>query len=196
MIQDFIPPPAAGTPPGAALFLDRDGTIIHDRHYLWEPDGVELLPGASTALSNARRLGYRLFILTNQSGIARGLYGMADVIRCNERMEELLGLPRPVFDSVCVAPEGPQDPVEYRKPSPRFIKETVARYRLDPALCWMVGDRESDVRAGLEAGIKSAAVCTGKLDAAGWSRLLPPGVPVHAGLAELVATLPAANRHA
>ena len=196
MIQDFIPPPAADAPPGAALFLDRDGTIIHDRDYLWDPAGVELLPGAARALSTARRLGYRLFILTNQSGIARGLYGMADVIRCNERMEEMLGLPRPIFDSVCVAPEGPQDPVQYRKPSPRFIQETLARYRLDPARCWMVGDRESDVRAGLEAGIKSAAVCTGKLDAAGWSRVLPAGVPVHAGLAEFVATLPAAQRHA
>ena len=83
MIQDFIPPPAAGTPPGAALFLDRDGTIIHDRHYLWEPDGVELLPGASTALSNARRLGYRLFILTNQSGINRGIFTWDQYHACN-----------------------------------------------------------------------------------------------------------------
>ena len=129
MIHDFIPPPAPDEPLGAALFLDRDGTIIHDRDYLWDPAGVELLPGVSAALATARGLGYKLFILTNQSGIARGLYRMRDVIRCNDRMEELLGLPRPVFDSVCVAPEGPQDPVLYRKPSPRFITETIARYR-------------------------------------------------------------------
>ncbi|MFM8336499.1 MAG: D-glycero-alpha-D-manno-heptose-1,7-bisphosphate 7-phosphatase [Opitutaceae bacterium] len=196
MIQDFIPPPAAAGPKGAALFLDRDGTIIHDRDYLWDPAGVELLPGVGAALAAARRLGYRLFILTNQSGIARGLYGMADVIRCNERMEELLGLPRPIFDSVCIAPEGPQDPVQYRKPSPRFITETIARYRLDPARCWMIGDRESDVKAGLAAGVRAAAVCTGKLDAAGWSRHAPADVTVYPGLAELAATLPPADGHA
>jgi D-glycero-D-manno-heptose 1,7-bisphosphate phosphatase len=196
VIQDFIPPPAAGGPPGAALFLDRDGTIIHDRDYLWDPAGVELLPGVTAALADARRLGYRLFILTNQSGIARGLYGMADVIRCNERMEELLGLPRPIFDSVCIAPEGPKDPVQYRKPSPRFITETISRYRLDPTRCWMVGDRESDVKAGLAAGVRAAAVCTGKLDAAGWSLTASPDVPVHPGLPEFVATLPPANTHA
>lgn len=196
MIHDFIPPPAPDGPLGAALFLDRDGTIIHDRDYLWDPAGVELLPGVSAALATARGLGYRLFILTNQSGIARGLYGIRDVIRCNDRMEELLGLPRPVFDSVCVAPEGPQDPVLYRKPSPRFITETIARYRLDPGRCWMIGDREGDVQAGLAAGIRAAAVCTGKLDAAGWGRVTSPRVPVHPGLAEFVATLSPAHIHA
>jgi len=118
------------------------------------------------------------------------------VIRCNERMEELLGLPRPIFDSVCIAPEGPKDPVQYRKPSPRFITETISRYRLDPTRCWMVGDRESDVKAGLAAGVRAAAVCTGKLDAAGWSLTASPDVPVHPGLAEFVATLPPANTHA
>lgn len=196
MIQEFIPPPNPATPPGAALFLDRDGTLIHDRDYLFDPAGVELIPGVAAALATARRLGYRLFIHTNQSGIARGLYAMDAVIRCNDRMDELLGLPRPIFDAICISPEGPADPVMYRKPSPRFVQETVARYRLDPKRCWMIGDRESDIRAGLNAGIRAAAVCTGKLDAAGWAKVLPAEVPVYPGLAELVAALPAAADHA
>jgi D-glycero-D-manno-heptose 1,7-bisphosphate phosphatase len=172
-----------------ALFLDRDGTLILDKHYLSDPAGVELIPGVAAALRRARDLGYRLYLFTNQSGIARGLYTLDDVHRCNVRMDELLGLPRPVFDDVCIAVEGPEIPNGYRKPSPRFILETVARDGLDPRRCWMVGDRESDIDAGLAAGIRAAGVCTGKYDAAGWAALGRPGVPVFPTFTEFVAAL-------
>ena len=172
-----------------ALFLDRDGTLIHDKHYLADPAGVELLPGVVAALVRARALGYRLFILTNQSGIGRGMYSLDDVHRCNDRMDELLGLPRPIFAGICIAPEGPDQPSLYRKPSPAYILESIARHDLDPAHCWMVGDRESDIRSGLGANIHAVAVCTGKHDAAGWAALAIPGVPVFANLLEFVATL-------
>jgi D-glycero-D-manno-heptose 1,7-bisphosphate phosphatase len=189
-------PPPTGPLAGGALFLDRDGTLNFDRHYVFDPAGIELIPGVAGALSAARALGLRLFLHTNQSGIARGLFQLADVDRCNARLEELLGLPRPVFDAVCVAPEGPEDPQVYRKPSPRFIQECVTRHRLAPERCWMVGDRESDLEAGRLAGIGTAAVCTGKHDAAAWRQLLPAGTPVWPSLTELVAALAAgAGRH-
>ena len=172
-----------------ALFLDRDGTLIHDKHYLADPAGVELIPGVADALRRARELGYRLFILTNQSGIARGLHTLEDVHRCNARMEELLGLPRPIFDDICIAPEGPEGPVVYRKPSPRFIQENIQRHALDPQQCWMVGDREADIETGRNAGIRSAAVCTGKHDAAAWAALALSNVPVFRSLVEFVASL-------
>ena len=127
-----------------ALFLDRDGTIIPDKHYLADPDGVELLPGVAAALARARELGYALFLFTNQSGVARGYFRLDDVHRCNVRMEELIGLPAPLFSDICIATEGPNDPPLYRKPSPRFILESIARHGLDPQHCWMVGDREGD----------------------------------------------------
>ena len=168
-----------------ALFLDRDGTLIHDKHYLADPSGVELIPGVADALRRAQALGYRFFIHTNQSGIGRGLHTLDDVHRCNARMEELLGLSRPIFDAICIAPEGPDGPVVYRKPSPRFIRESLERYQLDPAQCWMVGDREADVETGRAAGIRSAAVCTGKLDAAAWQRTFPD-VPVFPSFVEFV----------
>ncbi|MEO6245134.1 MAG: HAD-IIIA family hydrolase [Opitutaceae bacterium] len=174
---------------GRALFLDRDGTLIRDKHYLSDPAGVELIPGVAAALQHARALGYRLFIHTNQSGIGRGLYTLDDVHRCNDRMHDLLGLPLPVFDEICIAPEGPDDPPGYRKPYPRFELECIARYQLAPQDCWMVGDRLSDIEAGLGAGIRAAAVCTGKHDAAGWAELAPPGVPVFATFADFVKTL-------
>src|SRR5215211_5393730 len=123
-----------------ALFLDRDGTLIVDKHYLADPAGVELIPGVPDALRRARSLGYRLFLFTNQSGIARGLHTLDDVLRCNARMEELLGLPRPLFTDICIAPEAPDGPQKYRKPSPRFILESIARHALHPRECWMVGD--------------------------------------------------------
>lgn len=172
-----------------ALFLDRDGTLIYDRHYLADPAGVELIPGVAVALRRARELGYRLFIHTNQSGIARGLHTLDDVRRCNTRMEELLALPSPIFDDICIAPEGPEGPVVYRKPSPRFAQECIQRYGLDPKQCWMVGDREADIETGHNAGIRSAAVCTGKHDAAAWAALAMPGVPVFPSFVEFVAAL-------
>jgi D-glycero-D-manno-heptose 1,7-bisphosphate phosphatase len=172
-----------------ALFLDRDGTIILDKHYLSDPAGVELVPGVAAALARARALGYRLFIHTNQSGIGRGLYTLDDVHRCNERMDELLGLPRPIFDGFCIVPETPDQPSRYRKPSTRYVLETIDRLHLDPAQCWMVGDRVSDIETGLNAKIRAAAVCTGKLDAAGWAALALPGVPVFPSFVEFAATL-------
>ncbi len=172
-----------------ALFLDRDGTIIFDKHYLSDPAGVELIPGVAAALACAQALGFRLFLFTNQSGIARGLYTVEDVHRCNRRMDELLGLPAPIFADICIATEGPDEPAVYRKPSPRFILESLARHALDPRQCWMVGDREGDIDAGHNAGIRAAAVCTGKHDAAGWAALDRPGLPVFPSLVEFVAGL-------
>ena len=172
-----------------ALFLDRDGTLILDKHYLADPAGVELIPGVAAALDQARAAGYALFLFTNQSGIARGLYTLDDVHRCNARMEELLGLRGPLWTDICIATEGPDEPMGYRKPSPRFILESISRHRLTPSACWMVGDREGDIQAGLGAGIRSAAVCTGKHDAAAWSALRLPSVPVFPSLTEFVATL-------
>lgn len=141
---------------GKAVFLDRDGTIIRDGDYLSEAAEVVLLPRAREALALLRGAGYQLFLFTNQSGVGRGYFILEAVHRCNARMEELLGLPSPVFDGICIAPEAPDQPIVYRKPSPRYINETAARLHLDKSTCWMVGDKRSDVEAGLAAGIHAA----------------------------------------
>lgn len=172
-----------------ALFLDRDGTLIVDKDYLADPAGVELIPGVREALVRSRELGYQLFILSNQSGIGRGYFTMDDAQRCHDRMLELLGLGNDLFAETCMAPEAPDQPSLYRKPSPRFIVEALARHHLDARQCLMVGDRESDIRTGLNAGIGAAAVCTGKLDATAWAKVLPPGVPVYPDFAAVVQSL-------
>lgn len=172
-----------------ALFLDRDGTLIVDKVYLADPQGVELIPGAADGLRRARALGYGVFLFTNQSGIGRGFHTLEDTWRVNERMEELLGLPHPVFDGVCVAPEGPDQPSMYRKPSPRFILETLAARALEPAQCWMVGDSAADVRAGLAAGIRSAALRTGKVPPDALEEVRDGRVPVFDDFGAFAATL-------
>ncbi|PWU06425.1 MAG: hypothetical protein C5B43_01790 [Verrucomicrobia bacterium] len=150
-----------------ALFLDRDGTLIVDKDYLKDPKDVELFPGIAEFLMEALAKGYMLFLFTNQSGVSRGYYKLEDAHACNARMMELLGLPEPGFVEVGIAIEGPDaDPGEevkiYRKPSPRFILEMVEKYDLDKDGCWMIGDKLSDLEAGIRAGIKSAWVASGK----------------------------------
>jgi D-glycero-D-manno-heptose 1,7-bisphosphate phosphatase len=172
-----------------ALFLDRDGTLIVDRHYLSDPAGVTLLPGVREGLRQARAAGYALFLFSNQSGIGRGYFTLADAERVNARMESLLDLPQPIFDGVCLAPEAPDQPIVYRKPSPRFILETIAQRGLDPARCFMVGDSLVDAEAGRAAGIACVGVCTGKLDASGWAAANVPGVTIYPRLADFAATL-------
>lgn len=151
-----------------ALFLDRDGTLIVDKHYLSDPAGVELIAGVPEALRQARELGYAFFLFTNQSGIGRGLYTLDDTLRCNARMEALIGLAPPLFADVCIAPEAPDQPQQYRKPSPRFLLESIKRHALDRAQCWMVGDNLADLQVARAAGVRFAAVCTGKFDEVGW----------------------------
>lgn len=147
-----------------ALFLDRDGTLIYDRNYLSTPDQVELIPGVRAGLSTALQLEYRLFLFTNQSGVGRNYFTINDVHRIHERMEALIDLRIPLFDDVCIAVETPDDPQVYRKPSPKFILEMIAKHKLDPARCYMVGDTQSDILSALNAGITPVAVMTGKGD--------------------------------
>lgn len=144
------------------LFLDRDGTLIEDAHYLKDADAVRVLPGVVQALRRAREAGFLLFLHSNQSGIGRGFLTQADYQACHERMLERLGLGNDLFLESCMAPELPTDPPLYRKPSPRFIQEQVRNHDLDPAQCWMVGDQQSDAQAGLNAGIRAALVRSGK----------------------------------
>ncbi|MDR1433265.1 MAG: HAD-IIIA family hydrolase [Puniceicoccales bacterium] len=141
-----------------AIFLDRDGTIIVDKNYPSDPEGVELLSGAREAITLLKNFGCLLFLFSNQSGIGRGLLTFDDANACNRRMVTLLGCGDGVFDEICMATEAPSaDPI-YRKPSPRFILEMIEKYGLSKKNCHMVGDKESDVFAGINAGINSALI--------------------------------------
>ena len=182
-------PPAGPERASRALFLDRDGTLIVDKVYLADPAGVELIPGAAGALRQARALGYKLFLFTNQSGIGRGYHTLEDTHRVNARLEELLGPPRPAFDGICIAPEAPDQPAIYRKPSPKYILEMVAQHSLDPVQCYMVGDSTADIQTARNAGIHAVVVRTGKVDPDTLPEVARHHVPVFASFAAFVDTL-------
>jgi D-glycero-D-manno-heptose 1,7-bisphosphate phosphatase len=165
--------------PLQAIFFDRDGTLIEDAHYLRDPGGVVLLPGVREALARARSAGVSLFLFTNQSGVARGLLTLDDVEAVNRRMIELLGCGDDLFAGMCIAPEHPDETPRFRKPSPRFIQETLACHRIDPAAAWMVGDSPVDWEAGLNAGISVAAIAADAAAAKSPELREALGVPVY-----------------
>lgn len=141
-----------------AWFLDRDGTLIEHVPYLHDPAGVVLRPTVREALATARARGDRLFLHTNQSGVGRGWFTLAQVEACNLRMLELIGLGEDLFDGICIAPEAPEQPSDYRKPSPRFVQESLMAHGLEAAEATMIGDSPVDWQTGLAAGIRAIAV--------------------------------------
>jgi D-glycero-D-manno-heptose 1,7-bisphosphate phosphatase len=104
-----------------AVFLDRDGTIIHHVPYLSNPNDVKLIDGAREALIQLLNSDYKLFVLTNQSGIGRGYYTEEQAHACNQRMLDLLNLPEPGILEIKIAPEAPHQPSKYRKPPPHLF---------------------------------------------------------------------------
>ncbi|MCX8157813.1 MAG: HAD family hydrolase [Verrucomicrobiae bacterium] len=146
----------------AAVFLDRDGTVIAERHYLKDPAQVELLPGAAAALKRLQDAGYLLFFVTNQSGIGRGYFSMDDALRVQARVEELLAGQGVRIIKTYVAPEAPDQPSRGRKPSPAFLWDARDEFQLDLGRSYMIGDKLIDLECGWNAGVRrSILVCTG-----------------------------------
>jgi len=149
-----------------AVFLDRDGTLIEHVPYLSDPEKVRLLPFTREAIQALLDKQYHLFLFTNQSGVGRGFFDLQAVEACNRKMMELLGWPGSIFTQICIAPEHPDQPSIYRKPSPRFILDMIHQYQLVPHACYMVGDSDCDVEAGKAAGIPAIRVGPISLDTA------------------------------
>jgi D-glycero-D-manno-heptose 1,7-bisphosphate phosphatase len=137
-----------------AVFLDRDGTLNVEREYLSDPAKLELFPGAGPALRRLQDAGFRLFIITNQSGIGRGFYSVRDMERVNERLRAELARDGVRFDRIYFAPEAPDQPSRGRKPSPQFLCDARDEFALDLAQSFMVGDKLIDLECGWNAGVK------------------------------------------
>lgn len=144
------------------ILLDRDGTVIFDKHYLSDPDGVELLPGAVEGLKAMVDMGFGLVILTNQSGVGRGYYDDASVHACNERMAELLQPHGVSFDGVFYCPHTPDEACACRKPQPGLMEQAASFLGFDPAASYMIGDKEADMGVGRNTGATTILVRTGK----------------------------------
>ena len=144
------------------VLLDRDGTIIVDKHYLHDPDGVELLPMAAEGLRRLQGLGLGLAVLTNQSGIGRGYYDEASVHACNARMVELLAAEGVTLDGVYFCPHEPGAGCDCRKPMPGLMRRAAEELGFDPARAFMVGDKDADMGVGKATGATTILVRTGK----------------------------------
>ena len=146
------------------VILDRDGTLIRHIPYLRDPAQVSLLPGVAEGLQRLRDGGCTLYLHTNQSGVGRGYFPLEDAVACNERMLALLPLAPPLFAEICVAPEHPDGPLAYRKPSPAWGRELMVRHGFAADEVCYVGDALSDLMTAHNLGCLGIGVNTGEHD--------------------------------
>jgi D-glycero-D-manno-heptose 1,7-bisphosphate phosphatase len=137
-----------------AVFLDRDGTIIEDEDYLSRPEDVVILPGVPAALQDLQDAGFRLFIVSNQSGVGRGYFTLADVGNVHSYLTREFAKHGVRFEKIYVAPEAPEEPSRGRKPSPQFLFDARDEFGVDLAGSYMIGDKLSDLECGWNAGVK------------------------------------------
>lgn len=153
----------ASAPPSLVV-IDRDGTLIRHIPYLCDPAQVDLLPGVREGLARLKAAGCLLFLHTNQSGVGRGYFPLDAALRCNEEMLRQLDMGEQLFAAVCVCPEAPDDAIEYRKPSPRFGQELLARYGKNAEDICYIGDNLSDLMTAKNIGCRGVGVATGVHD--------------------------------
>ena len=142
----------------AAVLLDRDGTIIHDKHYLADPAGVELLPGAVEGLTLLAESGLRLFVVTNQSGIGRGYFPESAYHACSMAMEDLLRESGVALSSSAFCPHGPDAACACRKPALGMWYSLKEQHALDASRTAMVGDKAEDAAFGRAAGFPAVVL--------------------------------------
>ncbi len=161
-----VTPAAAGLPPRPGILLDRDGTIIVDHGYVGSVDRVELIPGAAEAIARFNRAGIPVAVVTNQAGVARGLYGLDGVAEVHRYIAVRLAEHEAHVDLYLYCPYHPDGVIEGfartsedRKPRPGMAKAAAAALNLDLTASWVVGDRPEDL--GLAETVGASAVYLG-----------------------------------
>lgn len=132
----------------SAVLFDRDGTLVVDVPYNADPDRVELLPGARSCVERLRQRGVAIGVVTNQSGIGRGIVHRDRVDAVNQRIDDLLG----GLDIWLVCPHRPEDRCGCRKPQPGMVVQAARTLGVPQERCTVIGDIGADIRAGLAAG--------------------------------------------
>lgn len=151
-----------------AVFLDKDGTLVHNVPYNVDPARIRLASGAGQALRMLADAGFRLFVVSNQSGVARGYFGEEALPGVEARIRELLAADGVAIEAFAWCPHHPQGSVpayartcDCRKPQPGMITRLASEHRVDLARSWMVGDIMDDVEAGRRAGCRTVLVESG-----------------------------------
>lgn len=144
-----------------AVFLDRDGTVIFEKPgtYLADPKKVILYKNTLTGLKKLYKAGYKLFIISNQSGIGRGYFDEDTMIAVMAAMlKQLNGVK---IEGIAYCPHAPQDNCSCRKPLPEMGSKIIKGYELNPKKCFMVGDKKSDIEFAKNIGVEGILVLTG-----------------------------------
>jgi D-glycero-D-manno-heptose 1,7-bisphosphate phosphatase len=141
------------TPPARnVIVLDRDGTIVIDRNYLDDPDGLAFLPGARAGLRWLYEHGYRLIVITNQSGIARGLFSTERLHEIHQRLNEMIIDAGARLEGIYFCPHGPDEGCECRKPRSALLEQAARELSFNLSAVIVVGDKPSDVELGQRVG--------------------------------------------
>jgi len=143
------------------LLLDRDGTIIVEKEFPNDPAAVELIPGAAAAIRRLRAKGLLAVVVSNQSGVGRGLLTRHDVERVNARLLALLASEGATLDAILYCPHAPQDGCACRKPQRTLLDRAAADFDADLSRSFFVGDKKADIDAGRNVGATTFLVRTG-----------------------------------
>ncbi len=141
--------------------LDRDGTINAERHYLRDPDELELLPGAVEGIRLLRESGFRVVVVTNQSAIGRGMLDWPALERIHERLGALLSAQGAWLDAIYVCPHRPEDGCDCRKPAPGLAERAAREFEAELRHAVVIGDKPCDVQFGKAIGATTILVQTG-----------------------------------
>ncbi len=144
-----------------AIFLDRDGTICEEVNYLSRPEELRLYPYTADAISLLRKHGFRVVLVTNQSGIGRGYFDEKTLLRIHEKLNDDLRSMNSKLDAIYFCPHIPSDECDCRKPKSGMIMRAAEYFDIDLAKSWMIGDKFSDIEAGISAGTKTGLVLSG-----------------------------------
>jgi D-glycero-D-manno-heptose 1,7-bisphosphate phosphatase len=154
--------------PREAVFLDRDGTLIEEVHYLSAPEQVRPIPGAADAVRQLNAAGVLVVVVTNQAGVARGYFPERRVAEAHERLSALLAEAGARVDAYFYCPHHPTEGVgayraecACRKPKPGMLLTAARELDIDLGRSWMIGDKPDDAEAGLAAGCRTILVRTG-----------------------------------
>jgi D-glycero-D-manno-heptose 1,7-bisphosphate phosphatase len=150
------------------IFLDRDGTINEELEYISDPEDVKLIPGSAEAIREANLLGLKVFVISNQSGIARGLIKEEELARVNDKLVELLKVTGARLDAIYYCPHHPDygehphsTSCDCRKPGSGMLKKAESEFDIDLKRSFVIGDRIVDIQTAIPVGAKSILVLTG-----------------------------------
>jgi len=142
-----------------AVFLDRDGTIIHDADYCSDPKHVQVFDGAAAALRRLRNAGYKIIVITNQSGIGRGFFTEKQYREVEAEVSQQLG--DDLIDATYFCPDAPGKPSNCRKPAPGMVLQAAQDHDVDLSGSFLIGDKEIDAECAHNAGVRAIRVRTG-----------------------------------